>query len=178
MPYSIRMNCDRHLNWVEVSRASLAANVRRFRNHIGRDVLLAAVVKANAYGHGLTVTAHELVNAGVDWLAVNSLDEAAELRDSGLRSPIICLGYVPLSLIEEAVTLDLRLTVYNQETIERAAAAADRLDRDVRLHIKVETGTQRQGVEGKPSWNSPGKSAAADGCSSKVFRPTLRTLKM
>jgi len=68
------------------------------------------------------------------------------LREAGIQSPLICLGYVPLSLLEEAVRLDVRLTVYNYETIERLGRVTERLGKEAWLHVKVETGTNRQGV--------------------------------
>jgi len=145
----MRMNCDRFLSWVEISRQALTNNVRRFKARIGAGVKLAAVVKANAYGHGLVETSRVVLEAGADWLAINTVDEAALLRNEGFQAPMICLAYVPYSLLEEAVALDVRLTVYNRETIDRLGAIADRLKRVARLHIKVETGTNRQGVSGE-----------------------------
>ncbi len=142
------MNRDRCVTWVEISRQSLAGNIRRFRDHIGSAVKLAAVVKANAYGHGLLEASSLLVDSGCDWLAVNSVEEASCLREAGIRLPILCLAYVPLSALEDAVVLDVRLTVYNRETVERLGSIAGRLARKVALHIKVETGTHRQGVWG------------------------------
>lgn len=142
------MRTDRFPSWVEISRQALAGNVARFKAHIGGDVRLAAVVKANAYGHGLIETSRVVLDAGADWLAVNSLDEAARLRHAGLQAPIICLAYVPLHALEEAVALDLRLTVFNAETVKRLGEIGERMKKTARLHIKVETGTNRQGVSG------------------------------
>jgi len=134
------------LNWIEIDRTALVENVRRFKGHIGQGVRLASVVKANAYGHGLVEVSRIALEAGADWLAVNSVEEACCLRDAGITSPIISLGYVPCGMLEEAIRRDLRLTVYSRETVDRLAEAAARLRRECRLHIKVETGTNRQGV--------------------------------
>ncbi|MBZ5497982.1 MAG: alanine racemase [Acidobacteriia bacterium] len=143
------MNCDRFLSWVEVSREAVTNNVRRFKAHVGREVKLAAVVKANAYGHGLLEASRAVLEAGADWLAVNSVDEAALLRGAGLQAPMICLAYVPLSSLEDAVALDVRLTVFNRVTVDRLGVITERLRRTARLHLKVETGTNRQGVCGE-----------------------------
>ena len=143
------MNFERYLSWVEVSRQALTHNVNRFKSHIGPDVKLAAVLKSNAYGHGLLPTARVVLEAGADWLAVNSLEEAALLRGDGVQAPIVCLAYVPLSCLEDAVHLDLQLTVFNMETVRRLGTITDRLKRTSLLHIKVETGTNRQGVCGE-----------------------------
>jgi alanine racemase len=145
----MRMDCGRYLSWVEINRQALTENVKRFKAHIGADVRLAAVVKANAYGHGLLEASRVMLDAGAAWLAVNSIDEAAVLRNAGVTAPVICLAYVPLALLEEAAGLDVRLTIYNLETIERLAVIAARLKQTARVHIKVETGTNRQGVCGE-----------------------------
>ena len=131
---------------VEISRAALAHNIREFRRLAGRRRKLLAVVKANAYGHGLREVAAVAVAEGADWLGVNSVEEGAALREAGLAAPVLVLGYAPLAALEEAVALDLRLTVYNRETVARLAALAARLRKTVRVHVKIETGTWRQGV--------------------------------
>jgi alanine racemase len=131
---------------VEISRSALVHNIREFRRLVGRRKKLVAVVKANAYGHGMLEVAGIAVAEGVDWLGVNSVDEGIALRQAGVRIPIIVLGYAPLASLEEAVAADLRLTVYNRETVARLAALAARLRKTVRVHVKLETGTWRQGV--------------------------------
>jgi alanine racemase len=103
------------------------------------------VLKSNAYGHGLKEVAQLLSGAGqAVWLGLNSLDEALELRSLGLSKPILLLGYVPLARLPQAVRHDIRLTVYNRETV--AALGRIRSSSPVRLHIKLETGTNRQGA--------------------------------
>ena len=131
---------------IEISRPALAHNIREFRRLIGSKRKFLAVVKANAYGHGIREVAGIAVTEGVDWLGVNSVDEGAALRLAGIGVPILVLGYSPLASLEEAVVRDLRLTVYNRETVVRLAALAARLRKTVRVHVKVETGTWRQGV--------------------------------
>ena len=101
------------------------------------------MVKSNAYGHGVREFAPLLPSA--DWFAVNSLEEGLELRGIGITRPVLLLGHVPLARIAEAVEAGLSLTVYNLETIT-ALASLGPLSRQARLHIKVETGTGRQGV--------------------------------
>jgi alanine racemase len=131
---------------VEISRSALVHNIREFRLRIGPRKKFLAVVKANAYGHGLLEVAGLAVGEGVDWFGVNSVDEGVALRRAGIGTPILVLGYAPLGTLEEAVEADLRLTVYNRETIARLAVLAGRMDQTVRVHVKLETGTWRQGV--------------------------------
>lgn len=143
------MKTDGFLSWIEISRQALTNNVRRFKAHIGSGVRLAAVLKANAYGHGLVEASRVAVEAGADWIAVNTVEEAAILRGAGLAAPILCLAYVPLSSLEDAVALDARMTVFNMETVDCLGAITSRMKRMAWLHLKVETGTNRQGVKGE-----------------------------
>ncbi len=134
------------LSWVEISRSALRHNIRLFRELIGPRRKLMAVVKANAYGHGLAEISQLSLEGGADWLGVNSLEEGLRLRSLGIGAPVLVLGYVPLDGLEEAIAADLRLVVYNPETVDRLAEVVRRAGKDARLHIKLETGTNRQGV--------------------------------
>jgi alanine racemase len=137
----------RPIERIEIAKRALVGNIGEFRRLIGPRRKFLAVVKANAYGHGLLEVAGIAVAAGVDWLGVNSVEEGTSLRRAGIAAPVLVLGYAPLDALEEAVAGGLRLTVYTRETVERLADLAARLRRTVRLHIKVETGTWRQGVD-------------------------------
>ena len=131
------------LVWIELDGRAPDHNVRELKACAGEGVQLCAVVKANAYGHGTAQMVRLLPSA--DWFAVNSLEEGLELRELGVQKPVIVLGHVPLKRLEEAVRADLRLTVYNRETLDTLSRL--RLPRrPVRLHLKIETGTARQGV--------------------------------
>ena len=134
---------------VEIGRSALVHNIREFRRLIGPRRRFLAVVKANAYGHGILEIAGIAVEKGVDWLGVNSVEEGAALRREGIAVPVLVLGYAPFASLEEAVVRDLRLTVYNRETVARLAVLAGRLRKTVRVHVKLETGTWRQGVAAK-----------------------------
>jgi alanine racemase len=132
------------LVWIELDREAPDRNLRELRKGLKKGTVLCAVVKANAYGHGVKQMVPLFHSA--DWFAVNSLEEGIELRELGETRPTLVLGYVPLAGLGEAVRNDLDLTVYNRETLE----ALTRLDLPstgpARLHLKVETGTGRQGV--------------------------------
>ncbi len=131
---------------IEIRRSALVHNIRQFRGLVGPRRKLLAVVKANAYGHGLRPVAEIAVASGVDWLGVHSLEEAVALDEARLRVPILILGYVPLESLDEVVRRGLRLVVYNRRTIGRLGSAAKRLGKKALVHIKLETGTNRQGV--------------------------------
>jgi len=131
--------------WCEVDRAALAGNVGAFRALVGREVLLAPAVKANAYGHGLTLAARAFLEGGADWLCVHALYEARELRGAGIDAPLHLLGPLDPGGAAEALSLGCRVVLYDPATLDALASAAGP-DRPARVHLKVETGTQRQGL--------------------------------
>ncbi len=134
------------LNSVEIHAGAVRNNLAEFRRRIGPGVKLGAVVKSNAYGHGMLEVAGIAAGAGVDWLCVNNLEEAIALRDAGHELPVLVMGYVPRSGLGEIVGRDLRAVVYNLETVVGLDEEARRQRRKARVHLKLETGTNRQGV--------------------------------
>ena len=131
------------LVWVELDGAALDHNLRDLRAGSAPGTLSCAVIKSNAYGHGAAEVSALLPSA--DWFGVNSLEEGRELRSLGVTRPILLLGHVPLAELAEAVRADLRLTVFNRETVDALAALAG-VTGPARVHVKVDTGTSRQGV--------------------------------
>ncbi|MFA5821102.1 MAG: alanine racemase [Candidatus Gracilibacteria bacterium] len=132
------------LTWVEIKKSALENNIRQFRKLVGNEVILCPCVKANAYGHGLVEASKIFLESGADWLAVNALYEARALRKADVEAPIYVLGYVALEDLEEAVDLNLRLVVYNRETVEKLG----KIGKKVKVHLKAETGNNRQGLGG------------------------------
>ncbi|MBU0728077.1 alanine racemase [Patescibacteria group bacterium] len=130
------------LTTVEISKSALAHNIKTFRKLIGKDKVLAVAVKANAYGHGLVECSKEFLKAGADYLCVNAVFEAEELRKAGIKSPILIIGYTPLSDLSKAVKLNCDLTVYNSETVK----ALGKIKGKSNVHLKIETGNHRQGI--------------------------------
>ena len=128
--------------WVEVSRRAIAGNMRSIADRVGDRVSLMAVVKSNAYGHGLEIMAKQAVAAGASWLGVDSLPEAIRARQSVAGTPLLILGYTPVDMAAEAAKRGFRLTVYDPRVLRAAARAG----KTVRIHVKLETGTTRQGV--------------------------------
>jgi len=142
----MRASTKPFFQWIEIDRRALVHNAGQFRALLGPGQRLMAVVKANAYGHGLLQVSDIALRAGADWLGVNSVEEGAALREAGVGAPILVLGAVLLEDLERAVRSDLRLTVYSRETVDALGRVAAKLKKKARVHLKVETGTQRQGV--------------------------------
>lgn len=139
--------------WVEISRSALVANARALKRAVGEQTALMAVVKANAYGHGLSEVVQALTTApakSIDWYGVDTLREAEAIRSAEPTTkrgkiPILILGYTPLSDIPKAVKSGYRVTAYDLATL-RAAVKSATQSKPARIHLKLETGTSRQGI--------------------------------
>lgn len=143
---SLSPSISSSVSWVEIDSGALRHNVDQFRNLIGRERILCGVVKSNAYGHGILEVSNLLLSFGVDWLGVNSIEEGKLLRKNGIKLPVIILGYVPLNQLKEVVEYGFRIVVYNFETLKVLGEISDSAQKEVFLHIKLETGTHRQGI--------------------------------
>lgn len=129
-----------HKQILELSRTALLSNIDKLKNLAGREKEIMAVVKANAYGHGLTEMA-TLLKDQITWFGVDNIDEALLLRRTlGKNSNILVLGYTPLSRLSNALDNDISLTVYNLETIQALKNS------NAKVHLKIESGMHRQGV--------------------------------
>ncbi|MCH8083571.1 MAG: alanine racemase [Myxococcales bacterium] len=123
-------------------RANFAEARRRAE---GRELM--AVVKADAYGHGATQVSRALAQAGCRWFAVATVAEGAELRDAGIREPILILGGVfDAGESEVAVGLDLTPAVFHAGQVALLAAAARDLAQPLGVHVTVDTGMCRTGI--------------------------------
>ena len=140
------------LSWVEISKKALIHNIQTFRGLVGKEVVLAPAVKANAYGHGMVECARIFEKNGADYLCVNAPFEAKTLRKAGVKIPILIIGYTPLSDLKQVAQLGVELIVYNLETVK----ALGKLGKKVKVHLKIETGNHRQGIrlEDLPTFTS------------------------
>lgn len=132
--------------WVEINCTNLAHNVRAVQQWIGPQVKLLAVVKANGYGHGAVEVARVALAQGVDYLGVTHLREGAELRAGGIEAPILVFGPPLPDQMADLVRLDLTATVTHLDMAQALNRAAQEQGRQVRVHIKVDTGMGRLGV--------------------------------
>jgi alanine racemase len=108
--------------------------------------MVCGVVKANAYGHGMLEVARKLEAAGVDYLGVADVAEALELRRAGIVSPILAWLHDPHEMFVEAVNEGIELGLANEDHLTRVAAAAEITGRLARVHLKVDTGLNRNGA--------------------------------
>ncbi|GAB4518872.1 MAG: alanine racemase [Anaerolineae bacterium] len=134
------------LTWVEIDSNALAQNVRILKNHIGADVTLMAVVKADAYGHGAVVAAQTALLNGAECIGVSSLQEALELREAGIDAPILTMNYTPSYVVRQAIQQDITVTVYDLSVARAYDRIARELNKKLRVHLKIDTGMGRLGV--------------------------------
>lgn len=134
--------------WVEISKKALTSNVRAFRRHLGSGTGFMAVVKSNAYGHGLVETARVVDRAGAAWFAVDNVDEGLILRKNGIKKPILILGYTKKNRLIDCIRHQISFVIYNIETAQTLRRITSR-NVQAQVHVKIETGTSRQGVEGE-----------------------------
>ena len=132
--------------WAEISASAIAHNVRVLKEVMG-DTALCAVVKANGYGHGAPMAAMAALDGGADSLAVAIVDEGIELRGVGVSAPILLLAEIPPETIPEALSHSLTLTIGSLSGARAAVASAERLGGRHRVHVKVDTGMHRMGVD-------------------------------
>jgi alanine racemase len=131
--------------WVEIDLQAIRNNVRYLLEKTGTDVMV--VVKADGYGHGAVPVARAALEAGAAWCAVARADEALELRDAGLDCPLMMLGYTPEGRIAELLNLGVRLSFWSEAQAARIQAAAEQAGATAYLHLKVDTGMSRLGVQ-------------------------------
>ena len=141
--------------WAEVNLDNLAHNVREIRRITDKRSEIMGVVKADAYGHGVMEVTKTLLENGVNCLAVSMLDEAIQLRQNGIKVPILIMSYTDPVRAEEIVLNDVTQTVFSHDLAEALSEAAVKNNRNVKIHIKIDTGMTRVGF-------MPGYSAVKD----------------
>lgn len=133
--------------WAEIDLAAIVNNLNELRRVTRPPAGMMAVVKANAYGHGAVPVSKTVLANGADCLGVAIFNEARELREAGIRAPILILGYTPAEQALETVKLDVAQTIYSLEGAEALSAAAVKLGKKVKVHIKIDTGMSRLGFK-------------------------------
>jgi alanine racemase len=132
-------------SWAEIDLDALADNARLIRSKIRRDCEIMGVVKADAYGHGVSSVVPILLQNGISRLAVSMLDEAIQLRKSGIRVPILVLGYTDPRRAGEILQYGVTQTVFSRELALALSEASVLAGQEARVHIKVDTGMGRVG---------------------------------
>ena len=142
------------LTWIEIKKQAIKHNLGQFKKIIGPKVKLMAVVKSNAYGHGMVEIAKIALKSGANWLGVANLDEALMLRRAKIKAPIFILSYWEMiDQVKEAIKQNIDFPVYTFEQAEFLSKAAKSIKKKINIHIKIDTGATRIGVSTEEAVN-------------------------
>ena len=134
------------LNWMELSQAAFRQNINSLSALAGGRTL-AICVKANAYGHGLPEVTRMLIDRPeVEYVTVHSLDEALVVRESGWTKPVMVLGPLPPGQLGAVVEHNLEPMIFDRQTLTSLGKISEKNKCSVKTHLKLETGTNRQGL--------------------------------
>lgn len=132
--------------YVKVDLNAIEHNINEVRKLIDNNVKVMAVIKADGYGHGAAVIGNFLKEK-VDYFGVATIEEAIELRKNNIDIPILILGYTSYKQYEDLIKYDITQTVYNLEMVEKLEECAARFNHIAKIHLALETGMNRIGVE-------------------------------
>ena len=136
--------------WVEINLSNLEHNVLLIKDFLKKNCNpnpdIFAVIKADGYGHGSLMCAPTLIACGVKYFGVASIDEGIELRENKITQPILVLGASPLWAMENAIKYDICVSIFNDEHLEMAQQLYERLNKKLKVHIKLDTGMNRIGI--------------------------------
>ena len=133
--------------WVEINLESIAHNIREFRKNIPADKKMLGIVKADAYGHGSIMTAPIMLASGIDMLGVASIDEGLDLRNEKISCDILVVGAVPVWSFEVATENDISISIFSEAHLNACKQAYERTGIKPKVHIKLNTGMNRIGLE-------------------------------
>ncbi len=140
--------------WVEINLENLAQNFKIIQKRINslkdpkqtRGPKIMAVVKANAYGHGLIEISEKAVRSGASWLGVALVQEALRLRNGGIKIPILCLGSHAPEKVKDAVKNGITLSVTSLESAKLISDLSHEINMEAKIHVKIDTGMNRIGI--------------------------------
>lgn len=133
------------LSWIEIDKSKITSNLNLLKSLAGANVTISPCLKSNAYGHGLFTMAEFLSTLEVKNVCVDSLEEFLVLKNLGLN--VLIMGYVQKHEIEEAIIGGAKLLIYEIEIAKQLSKIAQKLNRKLSIHIKIDTGMSRQGVD-------------------------------
>ena len=132
--------------WAEVDLRSISYNIRQIKKILAPDVRLMAVVKANAYGHGILEVAGHVLSEGANELGVARISEAIQIREAGIDVPILIFGYTPPEKASSLINYHLTQTLWSYQAARSLSNVAESGSQKIKAHLKVDTGMGRLGV--------------------------------
>ena len=135
-------------SYLELSKTAFQKNVSFFKDLIGPDVIFCSVIKGNAYGHGINHFVPMAEDCGINYFAVFSADEAAQAyKAASGNCHIMIMGMISNEAIGWAIERDISFFVFERNRLKAAVQAAKKIDKPARIHLHLETGMNRLGLE-------------------------------
>ena len=141
----MKMDSKQRRTWAEIDLSAAEENFRLIRGAMRPQTALCCVIKADAYGHGAVQLAQLYEKLGADWFAVSNIEEAVQLRRSGIGKPVLILGYTPPACAGELAEMNISQCVYSEEYGTALEACAAEENVTVKIHLKMDTGMGRIG---------------------------------
>lgn len=141
---TVSRSSEYHRSYVRINLDAIKSNFDALKKLLAPETKTMAIVKANAYGHGSVRVAKELEDRA-DYFAVAAMEEAMELRESGIKKPILILAYTSPSQYETLITNNIIATIYSFDDAEMLSQTAEKLGKKAVVHIGVDTGMSRIG---------------------------------
>ena len=138
-------NFRRRPTHLRIQLDAMESNLNVVREHVGSSRIMA-VLKADAYGHGLVVSARKFADLGVDFFGVAFPEEGVQLRQAGIEAPILVLGGLVGYQVKHFLDYHLDITASSLQKAEQISSEAQRMGRTARVHLKIDTGMNRIGV--------------------------------
>lgn len=135
-----------YTTWLEIDLSKVKKNIAGLRSYIKPETKVLAVVKNDAYGHGLVEIAKTAELSKVDYIGVSNIEEGLILRKAKITIPILVMAFPGFDLIREAVEEDLELAVWDKDFVRNLSIIAREVGKPAKVHIKVDTGMNRYGI--------------------------------
>lgn len=137
--------------YVEVDIDNLKNNVKNILNHYNNYEYYFGVVKGNCYGHGTTYVVNELIESGINYLAVSSLEEALEIRKTNKKTPILSLEPIRLEYLDTCIKNNITITVHDYDYAKELINK--KINKKIKIHLKIDSGMNRLGFKEKDELN-------------------------
>ena len=137
---------DNHRTWIEISGGAIKNNIEQLSSILNPETEFVTVIKANAYGHGLSEIVSILKETSIQRVAVDNLDEALLVRELWPQVKILLIGSVLSSQLEKAIRAQIEITVFQKEIIPLIEEIAQKYNEVVSIHLKIDTGMGRLGI--------------------------------
>lgn len=143
------INYEPHRVWAEIDLDAIKRNISNIKKSLAFGSKVCVVIKADGYGHGAIPIAKNLCDM-VDFYAVATIEEALELRNAGIKTPILVLGFVHPDYVREAALQNISLTIFDYDEALELSKGALSVEKKLHVHIKIDTGMNRIGLKPNP----------------------------